>query len=107
MGFKKHKKKRFTLSKFLLDIVLSPIVIIGIGYWYFGGLREGVLLSLYIATGFHILSLIIKVIMLIVSSVTFNLFGMAKRLSQIIVTLLTILLYWGMYMMAWGQNFTL
>jgi hypothetical protein len=97
--------KSFSLVRFLLNIVLSPLLIWGLGYYYFQDIRSASLLSLYIVTGYNIFFLILKFLMILLSALTFNIFGILKKSIEIILAIIFVAIYWTVYIVVWGPIF--
>lgn len=92
----------------ILNVIISPaIMIAGIYYFYVSDIRQAVLLALIVTSAFNILALFVKMLKLIFSTLTFNIFGAIKQTFQIILSILILCLYWLIYYFIWGNNFVL
>lgn len=92
----------------ILNVIISPaIMIAGIYYFYIPDIRQAVLLALIITTAFNILALLVKMLKLIFSTLTFNIVGAVKQTFQIILSILILCLYWLVYYFIWGSNLVL
>ncbi len=94
------------LSLFL-RIVLSPILILIIGYIYFKDTRKAFLITLYAYSLITFVSLIFTGFMIFTSMMTFNIIAFFKKSAKVIAMLISLALYWFGFIMIWGINFNL
>lgn len=104
---KKDKKHKFNPIRIVVNIVLSPIIIWLVSYAYYGDVRSAVLATLYAITFLNVLGLILKFISLLISSVTFSPFKMLKKSIEIVVSIIITGVYWGIYILIYGSDFSL
>lgn len=96
------------LLTLLLNVIVSPAVSVAVVYYFVTqDVREAVLISLIATTGFSILQLFVKMIKLLFSTLTFNLFSAVKNSVQILMSIMILALYWLAYYFVWGADFTL
>lgn len=104
---KRKTKHKFSLHKLIIQIFFSPIIIFFITWFIYADIRKAALVTLYALTFFNLTSLIFKFFKLILSSVTFNIFGVIRNSIQIISAIIVTFLYWIIYVIIWGSNYTL
>lgn len=93
--------------RLLSRVFLSPTVIFIIGYLYFGDLRKAVLVSLIFYTGFSLLNLLMSGPAIITSVVSVNFFKFIKKSFALVMQVLILIVYWIVYVLFWGMNFSL
>ncbi len=96
------------LLTLLLNVIISPAVSVAFVYYFVTqDVREAVLISLIATTGFSILQLFVKILKLLFSTLTFNMFSAIKNSLQIVMSIVILGLYWLAYYFVWGADFTL
>lgn len=99
-------EKGFSILSVLIHVVFSPIIVLVVALLYFQDLRKAVLAMLVLITTISILRLSIKVIKLLLATMTMNVIGFIKNSVNIFVTLIVLGIYWFIYIAVYGQNFT-
>jgi len=87
--------------------IFSPLIAMVIGYVIFQDLRKAIFFALLIYTGIAVLSLILKLFSLITSAMTFRLIKVVKKSLDVILLLITLVIYWSLYSLYSGAVFTL
>ncbi len=94
------------ITSILFRILLSPIIILVIGYLYFQDTRKAFLLTLYIYTVMTLISLVFTSFKIFVSMSTFNIWGFMKKSIKAISMVISLAFYWISFVIIWGTNFT-
>lgn len=95
------------ILRLIVRVVLSPIVLLLFGYFYFGNWREAYLISLFIYSAFACGALLFMLATIPATMATFNIFGLLKRGYRTFLTLGFLVVYWLGYFLAYGDNFSL
>ncbi|MCA9380066.1 hypothetical protein KC675_02700 [Candidatus Dojkabacteria bacterium] len=95
------------LINFILNVVVSPLLVIGgIYYFYTKDIREAIFLALLLTTVSTVFQFFIKLIKIFFSTLTFNFAGAIKNLTQILTSIGVVILYWLAYYFYYGSNFS-
>jgi len=95
------------LLGFLLDILFSPLIFVIIGYVIYQEPQKAFLLALFVVTVIQVVKLLLRMFMLGFNAITFNIFGFIKNSFRIFSALIVIGIYWFLYIIIFGTNFTL
>lgn len=106
----KKKKGNFWMRlfwKLIKRVVFSPLVVFLIAFFYFNqDLRKGILAALIFVTVLTAATLVWKLITILTSMMTFRIFKVIKKSLDVIIMIITIVIYWLLYSMWSGGNFT-
>ena len=106
----KKKKGNFWMRlfwKLIKRVVFSPLVVFIIAFFYFNqDLRKGIFAALIFVTALTALTLVWKLITILTSMMTFRIFKVIKKSLDVIIMIITIVIYWLLYSMWTGGNFT-
>lgn len=95
------------LISFLLNVVVSPLLVVGgIYYFYTRDIREAIFLALLLTTVSTVFQFFVKLIKILFSTLTFNFAGAIKNLTQILTSIGVVILYWLAYYFYYGSNFS-
>ncbi len=100
------KKDKFSIGKLLLNILLSPLLLIAIGWFLYEDTRKAILLALIIVTAFNVLGLLGKIVKLFLSGMMMNPFGIIKNSVGIVSAVIASAIYWIIYLLYYGTNFS-
>ena len=97
----KKGKSRFSLFRVLKRIVFAPSFVFLVVYIWKSDVRIATLYTLYVVTFTTSLRLISHVFKAVFSSMTFNVFGLAKQMMEILTESVMLVLFWTAYMLIW------
>ncbi|KXK27321.1 MAG: hypothetical protein TR69_WS6001000196 [candidate division WS6 bacterium OLB20] len=95
------------MAGLLLDILFSPLIFVIIGYVLYQDIQKAVLLALFIITAIQLIKLVMRVFMLGLNALTLNIFGFVRNSLRIFSALVFIAIYWFIYILIFGSNFSL
>lgn len=95
------------LGTIIKKVILSPLVVLIIAYFYFDqDLRKAFLAALYFFTALTIISIVLKLFSIFTSAMTFNLLKFVKKSIDLVVMLIGLVIYWFLYSLYSGANFS-
>lgn len=105
---KPKKKRKNLLVSIITKVIFSPLIVFIIAYFYYQrDTRKALLASLLFFTVLTLISIVLKIFGIFTSAMTFRPLKFIKNSIDLVVMIISLILYWLLYSISFGANFTL